>query len=494
MTALSEAAMKWFLSRGIEPETVVNCGIYSMQQDQGGDTIVFPFLENGEAVNEKFRGRGKKFWQREGGKKTFWNADVIRDDALRDQGRLIITEGEMDALTAIDSGFPLAVSVPDGAPAKVSADDPDPDDDAKFDYIWNCWPSLKTVKRIILATDNDAPGKALAAELVRRLGIDRCMFVAYPDDCKDLNEVVLKYGQAEVARVLNAARPYPVQGLYSLSDYPSLAEPESFSTGWDSVDRNMKIQAGGFVVVTGIPNHGKSTWTNALLCNLIRQHGWHVCVASFEMPVVPYLRDNIRQIYIGKPRLSGMECGVADEWIEQNFKFISQNQDDDEQDFDIEQIIELATISVVRHGTRVLVIDPWNEIEHQRRRDETETDYIGRAIRQLKKFARRHEVCVIVVAHPVKMGGSGHGVSKPGAYDISGSSHWANKPDSVIVVWRNDIQDCAVEIDVKKQRFRSAGKPGISNLLYDEDSGRFSESYAAVEPDLSVMQDRREGR
>ncbi len=40
------------------------------------------------------------------------------DDPALHEGRaaLVITEGECDALTAIDCGYPFAVSVPDGAP------------------------------------------------------------------------------------------------------------------------------------------------------------------------------------------------------------------------------------------------------------------------------------------------------------------------------------------------------------------------------------------
>ena len=38
------------------------------------------------------------------------------------QGSVAITEGEIDAITAIECGFPLSVSVPDGAPAENAKD------------------------------------------------------------------------------------------------------------------------------------------------------------------------------------------------------------------------------------------------------------------------------------------------------------------------------------------------------------------------------------
>ena len=88
--------------------------------------MVFPFLERGVVVNEKYRAPGKKFWQRAGGRRTFWNSDALDDPALEaGHQALVITEGELDALTAIECGFPLSVSVPDGAPPVPEGEKPD---------------------------------------------------------------------------------------------------------------------------------------------------------------------------------------------------------------------------------------------------------------------------------------------------------------------------------------------------------------------------------
>ncbi|XP_020269964.1 primase homolog protein-like [Asparagus officinalis] len=67
--------------------------------------------------------------------------------------------------------------------------------DTKFQYLWNCKEYLNKASRIILATDADAPGQALAEELARRLGKERCWRVTWPTKtgtgvCKDANEVL----------------------------------------------------------------------------------------------------------------------------------------------------------------------------------------------------------------------------------------------------------------------------------------------------------------
>lgn len=88
-----------------------------VEPDTAGNIVVFRFIDGGCAVGEKYRAPGKKFWQRKGGRKTFWNAGCMDDSALEEGHKaLIITEGEIDGLAAIDCGFHTTDSVPDSAP------------------------------------------------------------------------------------------------------------------------------------------------------------------------------------------------------------------------------------------------------------------------------------------------------------------------------------------------------------------------------------------
>ena len=104
---------------------------------------------------------------------------------------------------------------------------PPPEEETKFAYLWNCRAVLDQAVRIILATDSDAPGQALAEELARRLGRDRCWRVRWPTTNdkgeqqgqaelarKDANEVLMKDGREELHRLVAAAEPYPIRGLF----------------------------------------------------------------------------------------------------------------------------------------------------------------------------------------------------------------------------------------------------------------------------------------
>ena len=56
----------------------------------------------------------------------------------------------------------------------------------------------------------------------------------------------------------------------------------------------------------------------------------------------------------------------------------------------IEAILEKARAAVMRHGIRGLVIDPYNEIEHRRPVNMTETEYVSQLLGKVKRFAQHH--------------------------------------------------------------------------------------------------------
>lgn len=512
---ISQRALNWFTTRAIDPELVARMGIYTGRQervgdddagvapDANGDILVFPYFENGVEVNAKFRGKplpdgAKRFWQKRNGKKTFYNADILDDPALMDgSSALVITEGEPDCLAVLTAGYPFAVSVPDGAPnhkdhlgrllpAVPETDaDIDPDKDQKYAYILNNWDRLKRIKKIVLFTDGDGQGQRLRDELARRLGRVRCSFVTYPDlnDKKpDANEVLQQYGPAAVVACIASASPFPIKGIYHLSDFPDVPRPTIYSTGWGRLDApytkdqcGLMVAKGFFMVVLGKPNSGKSTWALQLVANLARIHLWNIGVASFEAVPLPYVRDILRTHCIGTPHnvWSRADREMADEWIERKFTFfhIDARENDDEQS--LEWLLAKAEEAVIRDGINVLLVDPWNELEHGRRNGETETQYTARAIRALKKFAMAYDVLVIVVIHPTKTGGF-RAQDELSLYDADGSAHWVNKPDIGIVIERDDATTRCI-VHGRKFRFSFLGHRGATDFIFDEATETYSQ-------------------
>jgi len=495
---LGELHSKWLGIRGLDVAVAEHMGIYSGKRelvgqvvpDVNGSLLVMPFMKDGKVVGHKYRGPDKVFWQQKDGRKQFWNVDVLNDPQLWEgKQSLVITEGELDALAVITSGHPWAVSVPDGAPPARDKDgklievpkgteDINPETDTKYSYLLADWELLSKVKKIIIATDSDESGKRLAEELVRRLDRVRCSFVTYPDGCKDLNEVLQRDGAFAVYELLTASKPYPVDGIYKFSDFPPVEPLVTYSSGWPSLDEIMRLYPSAFMVVGGFPGHGKSTWTMQLAANMAMRHKWNVAVASFEMQIVPYVTNTLLSVFHGAhiKYASPQSLIKATNWLEKHFTFIAPNRTDQDSECDIDWLIDRMQSAVIRDGVRMVLIDPFNEIEHRKRTDESQTEYIGRAIRKLKAFAHQYNILVCVVVHPTKSSAQMDS-SELSLYSLADSSHWANKADIGVIIGRvgDPTIDLVTGIYVKKIRYQpDAGKIGEAFLTFDPVNRLFS--------------------
>jgi twinkle protein len=143
---LSEEHERWLEARGLDLEVVTQYGLYTDRQSQGGLDLVFPYTRDGKIINRKYRAPGKKFRQDKDAPPSFYNEDRLRDSTLADHP-LIITEGELDTLSALMAGYPKTVSVPNGAGTNLD-----------FIFETDIWPLVRN-GAIILAVDGDAPGE-----------------------------------------------------------------------------------------------------------------------------------------------------------------------------------------------------------------------------------------------------------------------------------------------------------------------------------------------
>ncbi|KAA3489453.1 twinkle-like protein, chloroplastic/mitochondrial-like isoform X1 [Gossypium australe] len=448
--------------------------------------IAFTYWRKGELVNCKYRDITKRFWQEKDTKRILYGLDDIEDAS-----DIIIVEGEMDKLAMEEAGFRNCVSVPDGAPPSVSEKEvPAEEQDTKYQYLWNCKEYFQKASRIILATDGDLPGQALAEELARRLGRERCWRVKWPkkndvDHFKDANEVLMYLGPSALQDVIDNAELYPIRGLFNFSSFfdeidqyyhRTLGYEFGVSTGWRALDDLYNVVPGELTIVTGVPNSGKSEWIDALLCNLNEGVGWKFALCSMENKV----RDHARKLLeksIKKPffgvgygsnveRMSVEELEKGKKWLSDTFQLIRCENDSLPS---IQWVLELARAAVLRHGVQGLVIDPYNELDHQRPVSQTETEYVSQMLTKIKRFAQHHSCHVWFVAHPRQLH---HWIgAPPNLYDISGSAHFINKCDNGIVIHRNRDPQAGpvdlVQVCVRKVRNKVVGNIGDAFLSYD---------------------------
>tara|TARA_R100000329_G_scaffold149099_1_gene139082 strand:- start:1909 stop:3651 length:1743 start_codon:yes stop_codon:yes gene_type:complete len=450
--------------------------------------FVYGPRENPTAI--KWRSIDGKGFTCDGAPRAFYGIEQIDDG----EEELTIVEGECDVIALASVGI-KAVSCPNGAPIKVSSHRIDPEEDKKFNFIWNERERLEHCKKIVLATDSDEAGEALAEEIARRVGRAKCWRVKFPDSVKDGNEAVEKLGAEETKRLFDNPEPVPLSGVYCASDYLddvkniyANGHGRGASTGFDSIDELFTIAEGQLSIVTGMPSSGKSEFIDQIMINLAQRDGWKFAVCSFENPPAMHIAKLAEKI-TGKPFYSGIkermsedELSEAMSFIEDHFMFLESK---DGNLSTIDSIIDRTKQAIMR-GANGLLIDPYNYIEST---GGEEHSSISQMLTRITSFAKAHSIHVWFVAHPQKMYPKEDGsYSVPKGMNISGSAAWFAKADLGITVHRGED---GVEVHCWKSRFKWVGQQGMALLDYDISTGQYSQKQIeAPRTNLSKLKGR----
>ena len=475
LAKMSAKALKWFESRGISESTLTACkvgeGLEWMPQKNGqANTVQFNYYLDGELVNTKFRTGDKCFKMVSGARLIPYLIDNIRG-----QKECIITEGEMDALSFYEIGLHNVVSVPNGA-------------NANLDYLDDFIESHFDDKEIIyIASDTDSKGVLLRDELLRRFGAERCRVLEYGEGCKDANEHLMKYGRESLLQVVKNAPEIKIEGVFTVSDFEDSLDSifehglqQGVTIGHPNFDRLCSFETKRLCIVTGIPSSGKSEFIDEIAERLNIRYGWRFAYFSPENAPLAYHASKLIEKFTGKHfnsrTLPPNEYRLVKEHLEKDFYFISPKED-----YRLTTILERAKFLVRRRGIKCLVIDPFNRLDDENEGD-SETKYISKLLDNLTNFAQRHDILIILMAHPAKPPRTHDAATEaPTLYDISGSAHFYNKTDFGIVVHRNRVEN-TVEVHVQKVKFRHLGEVGTALFKYNLNNGRYVPYYEGQDP------------
>lgn len=472
--------------RKIPAEIASQLGIVS-----NGNAIGFTYRQTGVLKWTKWRGPGKKFWIEPAGARLFpWNLDCLETATSGDT--LVITEGEFDCASAITAGFTHSVSVPNGAVARATVADGDivPQMDSAFSYLWTenggLLPGLGRTGKVILAVDSDAPGKNLAAELAIRLGPDRCFIANFPAGCKDPNDVLVKHGVEALRSALETARALVPDKLIPWHELPVTERPLGLATGWRSLDPHLKLTFPELIIVTGRPGAGKSRWTLSWVMNLARLHGVRTAYVSLEDGADRMRRHTLTyaRTWEGKDIttadgevITPIETGQVAEWLDLHMRFVSPSVAD-EDTRDLDWLKRIVWEAACRHDCKIVVLDPFNELEAMFQKGRSDVDYLNEAVREFKRWGRRYGIAIIIIAHPDKNAGRNESIDEMTLYSISGGAVWKNKADGGIIIGQEINSDGAtgntiVKCD-KRKDWDVMGIPGQVTLAFDSVRGIYT--------------------
>jgi twinkle protein len=480
-TGASENLVKWFLSRGINQETLNHFKIvdkleWMPQVGKEVNTCLFPYFRDGELINIKYRDGAKNFKMAKDAELIFFNLDMIKD-----YEECYIVEGEMDCLSLWQSGIFNVLSVPNGATIKSN----------NLTYLDNSLESISHIKRFHIATDNDIAGRQLREDLALRLGKENCDYVVFGEH-KDANDCLQSEGYEGIQNYISKKIEFPLEGVFSVEDYSDEIDdfyynglPVGAKIGMAEVDELISFHKGYICGITGIPSHGKTALIDDFLVRLNIVENWKVAYYSPENKPTKLHFSKIARLYTGKwwdgeQRMSFNELQIVKNYTKDKTWFIKP-----EKDFTLDSILNSVKGLILQKGLDCFVIDAWNKLEHK----EETTGYIGKQLDKLADFCEVNNVMCFLVAHPTKMKKTQDGLryEVPTLYDIAGSANFYNKMDLGLCVYRNFDTNITTLI-VQKVKFNHWGKTGSVNLTYSVQSGRYAVE-GQNEPNVSWLRE-----
>ena len=443
--------------RNISKNTIDYVGV-----KENNNCVVFEYKnELGEHLANKYRktkkSEGPKMWFEKGTNvNTLFNMDKVNISEP-----LLITEGEFDCLSAIESGFKNTVSIPSGV-------------NSTNEWITSNWTFIEQFEEIIIWFDNDEAGIKGAREVFNRLP-NTSVKIVRCEVANDINELLHKYGKLAVLKQIEKATTPTIEGVATLDmieDF-DVHEAETLKTGIDYIDDKLVgMVFGSLNVLSGRNGSGKSTILNQIYIAEAINQGYKTFLFSGEL-IGGNVKYWLLQTLANEEQFAEYTAKDGHKYKKvtmQGKEKIIQDMKDrfflyDNDDYRIEAIIEKMTILAKRYGVRVFIIDNLMTLESSLKdKYEAETD----TVKKLKNFAKKYNAIVHLVAHPRKS--MNENISKD---DVSGSANITNLADYVTVIERNFDKDKEYDASLNILKNRHTGVNVEMKLKFNIERKRF---------------------
>lgn len=441
---VDDASVKLMERRGIPEEITRRYKILHIDDDRTPGLVLFTFFdENGEAITGKYRNMdfvkgvtpGAKEWFVSGTKPILYGMDQCGAS-----GTLVITEGQLDALSLAAAGIENAVSVPGGA--------------KNFKWCKYCYGFVSRFDEIVVFGDCEKDGITLVDGIAQNFQ-DKPIRVVQQEDyhgCKDANEIWMKYHDPDILRkAVESAQPDEIDGVVDLSEvaYVDVAAKPHIRTGFPKVDSAIGgLYLGDYYVVTGVTGKGKSTMVSQMIVNAIDQ-GHKVLLYSGESGLDDLKNTFSRQIagaslirteyHDGQTHMtiSKQTQEKIDAWMKNRlYAFDTRMLDasSTEDAAEIDRLVRKAARLRKRYEIDMVVFDNLMCLV-----DFDEKDFYSaqsKVVRKLVQFAIQEDSVALLVAHPRKSGTSGLSNDS-----ISGTANITNLAAAVLTFEDIDQKD-----------------------------------------------------
>lgn len=469
---IKPAAARILEKRGISEEI---CNRYKVTvRNDNRNILVFPFYnEKGELVTVKYRNSNfrkgidhNKEWFEAGTQPILFGMQEAKNTSLP----LVITEGQIDALSLAQCGVDNVVSVPNGC--------------TSFTWVPHCFDWVMQFPYIVVMGDCENGKITLVDRISKSFKLPvYCVPKESYYGLKDANDILMEYGEDVLRDSFCSAKEYIIPHIKRLADVESIdfSSLPRIKSGIQKVDDTL----GGFyfgqvILLTGRRGEGKSTLMGQLILEAIDQgntvlaysgeltashfKNWIDFQAAGSDGVINFGTDEY-PTYRVKPEV---QKKINDWYRPRALLYDNEAVYDDE----LENILQTIEDAVIRYGINMVCID-----NLMTAMDVSPKDDFYRAqsefVRKLKLLAVRYNIVVLLVAHPRKeMSNTLNNDSVAGSGDIT------NRVDTVLIYSRDtSAHDTISRSTLQITKNRINGKLIIDNpirMVYSESSKRIT--------------------
>lgn len=178
------------------------------------NTMMIPITDGQHVVAIKYRTIDKKMSSEKGSQSNY----LVNWQNIKNKSYLIIVEGEIDLLSAIEAGYDNVVSLPFGAKNLKAIE---------HQKTW-----IESFSKITIAVDNDEPGRECKEEIVKLLKTSsKKLYEVELGTYKDFNEILCDKGIGALKKVINKATKIEVnfEPFYEEEDGYYCFQKENYS-------------------------------------------------------------------------------------------------------------------------------------------------------------------------------------------------------------------------------------------------------------------------
>lgn len=456
-------------ARGLSEATCAKFG-YSVGAHDGRTVQIAPYYNHqGKLVAQHLRYPDKDFrWRGDSSSLQLFGQHLWAKG--KPTLRIVITEGEIDAMTISqlqDNKWPV-VSIPSGA-------------DSALKYLKQNLEYLESYGEVVLAFDMDEAGRKAAEECAPLFTLGKCKVAHLP--AKDANEAFQGGKSKELMQSLWSAQAYRPDGIINGQDlYDKCKKPPQAGLELpfpELQEKTLGIRSGELWLFTAGSGLGKSTMANEIGFHLHQQFNQPLGIMALEESTERNGRRYLgmytnKLLHLPGTSLSDQEydeafkatIGRGDWWIYEHFG--STN---------IDNLLQKIRYMTVALGVRFLILDHISIIVSglSEADGDNERKTIDILMTKLRSLIEETGLTVIAIVH-LKRKGDGKSFNEGrqvSLTDLRGSGSLEQLSDVVIALERDQQGDYPNFAHIRVLKNRPTGNCGpAGGAEYNAETGR----------------------